>query len=159
AMAPGAEIVSLELGREAYYHGDTVLASFGEGRRHLLAYVAGFTPESCERLTRTFGESLVPLSAEDASIYAANSFQVESAGDRLLLMPEGVSERLRNEVSERGVVPVTIDVSEFMKKGGGSIKCMIGDLGRIRRIDEDDNPATREFRERTMYRDLAGDAD
>jgi hypothetical protein len=24
---------------------------------------------------------------------------------------------------------VTSDVSEFLKKGGGSVKCMIGDLG------------------------------
>ena len=33
---------------------------------------------------------------------------------------------------ERGVTPLTVDVSEFLKKGGGSVKCMIGDLGPIR---------------------------
>jgi len=35
------------------------------------------------------------------------------------------------QLRERGVTPVTIDVSEFLKKGGGSVKCMIGDLGPV----------------------------
>jgi len=30
---------------------------------------------------------------------------------------------------DRGVTPLTADVSEFLEKGGGSVKCMIGDLG------------------------------
>jgi len=34
-------------------------------------------------------------------------------------------------VRERGARVVTADVSEFHKKGGGSVKCMIGDLGDI----------------------------
>jgi hypothetical protein len=36
---------------------------------------------------------------------------------------------LQTQVRERGVTPVVLDVSEFLKKGGGSVKCMIGDLG------------------------------
>ena len=47
-------------------------------------------------------------------------------------MPGGVSERLQAQVRERGVTPVVVDVSEFLKKGGGSVKCMIGDLGPVR---------------------------
>jgi N-dimethylarginine dimethylaminohydrolase len=47
-------------------------------------------------------------------------------------MPDGVSKRLLDQVRERGVTPVTVDVSEFLKKGGGSVKCMIGDLGPLR---------------------------
>jgi len=46
-------------------------------------------------------------------------------------MPDGVSERLLAEVRERGVTPIAVDVSEFLKKGGGSVECMIGDLGVI----------------------------
>jgi len=41
--------------------------------------------------------------------------------------------RLLAQVRERGVTPLTADVSEFLKKGGGSVKCMIGDLGIINR--------------------------
>jgi hypothetical protein len=47
-------------------------------------------------------------------------------------MPAGVSERLQAQVRERGARPETVEVSEFLKKGGGSVKCMIGDLGPIR---------------------------
>ena len=46
-------------------------------------------------------------------------------------MPAGVSDRLLAQVRERGVTPLTVDVSEFLKKGGGSVKCMIGDLGAL----------------------------
>jgi hypothetical protein len=35
-------------------------------------------------------------------------------------------------VRDRGVHALTVDVSEFLKKGGGSVKCMIGDLGPTR---------------------------
>jgi hypothetical protein len=34
-------------------------------------------------------------------------------------------------VRERKVTPIAADVSEFLKKGGGSVKCMIGDLGPV----------------------------
>jgi hypothetical protein len=44
-------------------------------------------------------------------------------------MPAGVSETLQSQVRERGVEPVVIDVSEFLRKGGGAVKCMIADLG------------------------------
>jgi N-dimethylarginine dimethylaminohydrolase len=47
------------------------------------------------------------------------------------VLPGGVSERLQSQIRERGVNPVVVDVSEFLKKGGGSVKCMIGDLGVV----------------------------
>ena len=40
-----------------------------------------------------------------------------------------LGDALRQQIRERGVEPVLIDVSEFLAKGGGSIKCMILDLG------------------------------
>jgi hypothetical protein len=50
-------------------------------------------------------------------------------GEHFLFMPAGVSEALQAQIRERAVEPVTIDVSEFLRKGGGAVKCMIGDLG------------------------------
>jgi hypothetical protein len=50
-------------------------------------------------------------------------------GTPYLFMPAGISERLQAQVRDRGVEPVLIDVSEFLRKGGGAVKCMIGDLG------------------------------
>ena len=67
----------------------------------------------------------------DARRYAANSFTYTTGGDSLLVMPSGLSDRLLGQIRERGTKPITIDVSEFLKKGGGSVKCMIGDLGLV----------------------------
>src|SRR5258708_7736668 len=47
-------ILPLELCLEAYYHGDTVLCSFGPEREFLLAYMEGLTPPSRERLRAEF---------------------------------------------------------------------------------------------------------
>jgi N-dimethylarginine dimethylaminohydrolase len=123
-----------ELVLEAHYHGDTALCAFGPRREHLLAYRRAIAPRDWPRLAALFGDALIELSEDDAARYAANSFTLTPPGSResFLLMPGGVSEKLRAQVRERGVTPVEIDVSEFLKKGGGSVKCMIGDLGPVR---------------------------
>ena len=129
AIASGSEVLALELRLEAYYHGDTALCSFGPRREFLLAYLDGLSTESQGRLRDAFGANLVELKATDAAIYAANSFQIGHHGRLYLFMPLGVSEELQRAVRERGVEPVPLNVSEFLAKGGGSIKCMILDLG------------------------------
>jgi N-dimethylarginine dimethylaminohydrolase len=128
-LPKGTEVCDFELIEESHYHGDTVFCSFGEKREYLLAYLEGLAPESRERCRLVFKDYLIPLSSRDAFFYAANSFQVRTAEGLKLILPEGVSESLLREVEGRGVMPVTIDVSEFLKKGGGAVKCMIGDLG------------------------------
>jgi len=125
-------VLRLELVLEAHYHGDTALCAFGPGRRHLLVYKRALAPASLALLEDTFKERLLALEEDDAIRYAANSFALHQAGDHHLVMPEGVSERLQAQVRERGARPLTVDVSEFLKKGGGSVKCMIGDLGPVR---------------------------
>jgi hypothetical protein len=69
-------------------------------------------------------------------------------------MPRGISDQLTRAVQERGVEPVTTDVSEFLAKGGGSIKCMILDLGAAA-----EQPVTADsaaFRVERSYRRLFG---
>ncbi|UCE86518.1 MAG: hypothetical protein JSU66_01915, partial [Deltaproteobacteria bacterium] len=124
-------IVRVELTLEAHYHGDTALCAFGPGRRHLLAYRGALSPEGWDAVRETFAEAVIELDEDDAARYAANSFTLTQGGESVLLMPAGVSRRLCDQVRERGVTPITIDVSEFLKKGGGSVKCMIGDLGPV----------------------------
>ncbi len=128
-IATGREIVPLELRDEAYYHGDTTLCAFGPQRRFLLVYVEALMPAAVERLQTLLKDDVIPLRAEDASLYAANSFTLTQNDKHILFMPAGVSETLQAQIRERGVEPVTIDVSEFLRKGGGAVKCMIGDLG------------------------------
>jgi N-dimethylarginine dimethylaminohydrolase len=145
-------ILPLELRVEAHYHGDTVLCSFGPGREFLLAYMEGLTPPSRERLRAEFGGNLIELAESDAALYAANSFQVDYEGRLYLFMPEGVSGALLARVREREVEPVLVDVSEFLAKGGGSVKCMILDLGPSN--EQPDGPGAVEFRAERSYKVL-----
>jgi len=142
-------VLELELCLEAYYHGDTVLCSFGAEREFLLGYMAGLTIDSRERLRQAFGNRLVELSEHDAALYAANSFQIDDGGKLYLFLPEGISDRLINEIRTRSVEPVLINVSEFLAKGGGSIKCMILDLGP--HDEQPPDPAAAAFRTERSY--------
>lgn len=125
-------VVRIELVLEAHYHGDTAISAFGPERRHLLVFRRALASGAWERLRDAVGaEAIVELGEEDAARYAANSFTLSHGGEHFLLLPGGVSERLQSQARERGVTPLVIDVSEFLKKGGGSVKCMIGDLGPV----------------------------
>ena len=122
-------VLTIGLVLEAHYHGDTALCAFGPKRRELLVYRDAIEPGDMKKLEQHFDKHLIELSEADAKRYAANSFSYEREGDCFLIMPEGVSDRLLAQVRERDVTPITVNVSEFLKKGGGSVKCMIGDLG------------------------------
>ncbi len=149
-IAGGREVLALGLRLEAHYHGDTVLCSFGPKREFLLAHMDGLTLEAQRVLRERFGGNLIELSREDAAVYAANAFQTDFEGRLYLFLPNGVTGRLLAAVRERGVAPVTVDVSEFLAKGGGSVKCMILDLGPA-----DEQPgAGAAFRAARSYRNL-----
>jgi N-dimethylarginine dimethylaminohydrolase len=151
-IATGRPILALELSLEAHYHGDTVLCSFGPHREFLLAYMEGLAPVSRELLRNAFGENLIALPESDAALYATNSFQIEHEGKLFLFLPEGVSEALRRQIQERGVEPVLINVGEFLAKGGGSIKCMILDLGPTGELPVNQQAAS--FRAERSYQKL-----
>ena len=88
-------------------------------------------PESAERLRSSFGDRLLPIGDADAAIYAANSFAFLRDGIPHMVMPRGISSALEDRIRALGVALETVDVSEFYKKGGGSLKCMVGDLGEL----------------------------
>ena len=124
-------VLQIQLVLEAHYHGDTALCAFGPKRELLLAYRESIDPKAWLLLVAAFGDRLIPLSVADAERYAANSFTLTDDGASHLILPGGVSDTLLGQIRERGVTPITVDVSEFLKKGGGSVKCMIGDLGPV----------------------------
>ena len=128
------EVLPLELVNEAHYHGDTVLCPFGPREEFLLAYLPALSNESQATLRYRLGERLIPLRQEDGLLFAANSFQipVDSYGERrrVLLMPDGLTDRLYATIRQLGVIPCPVDVSEFLEKGGGAVKCMLLDLGQ-----------------------------
>lgn len=129
-------VLQIQLILEAHYHGDTALCAFGPRREFLLAYRESIDTNAWPLLEAAFGDRLIPLSVADAEHYAANSFALTQDGASQLILPGGVSDTLLGQVRERGVTPITVDVSEFLKKGGGSVKCMIGDLGPVA-VDHD----------------------
>jgi len=151
-IVTSTEVIPLELCDEAYYHGDTVLCTFGPERRFLLAYLEALMPPAIQHLRELWKDAIIPLCAADAALYAANSFTLAQNETHVLFMPGGVSVRLQEQIREHGVEPITIDVSEFLRKGGGAVKCMIGDLG-----PEDESGLTADqlaFRHARDYRTL-----
>ncbi len=132
ALVAPRTVLRIELVLEAHYHGDTALCAFGPRRQHLLVYRGALAPQAWRALSARFDDAIIELSEADAKRYAANSFTYTPSGssESYLLMPGGVSERLLDQIRNRGVTPIVVDVSEFLKKGGGSVKCMIGDLGK-----------------------------
>jgi N-dimethylarginine dimethylaminohydrolase len=130
-VAP-TEVLRIELVLEAHYHGDTALCAFGPRRELLLVYRAALAQGGWEKLAERFGaQNLIEIPEADAGRYAANSFTYTRGSESYLVMPGGISDALLAQVRERGVTPIVVDVSEFLKKGGGSVKCMIGDLGPV----------------------------
>ncbi len=121
------EVLALELQDEAFYHGDTLLCSFGARREFLLVYPPALTPESWKKLEGLPG--IFPMETLDAQAFVANGFQVIREGKPVLFLPPELSSGLRRKLEAQGVRIVTVDVSEFFLKGGGSLKCMVGDLG------------------------------
>lgn len=130
-LIPYREIISCELMDERFYHGDTALCSFGPDFSFLLAYLPALDRKSGDQLKEKFKDKLIVLNQEDALRYAANSIYAETLEGKFMIMPAGVSRRLMDQVKEIGAIPVQIDVSEFFEKGGGSLKCMILDLGPV----------------------------
>jgi len=126
------DVLRIELVLEAHYHGDTALCAFGPRRELLLAYRAALARGGWEKLAAAFGaQNLIEIPEADAQRYAANSFTYTRGSESFLILPGGISDALLGRIRERGVTPITVDVSEFLKKGGGSVKCMIGDLGPV----------------------------
>ncbi|MBL0350766.1 MAG: hypothetical protein IPP68_10415 [Elusimicrobia bacterium] len=144
----GTPVIPLTLVRETHYHGDTCLCAFGPRREHLMAYLPALSPESQDRLRDHFRERLIPLGPEDGEGFSANSFQLD--GDRpVLFMPHRATAALQAAVRERGVDVATADVSEFLEKGGGSVKCMVADLGPL---PVEAPPAVAAFRRERLFR-------
>jgi len=100
-----------------------------------MAYLDAMDVPSRERLKLYFADKLIKLSEQDAENFIANSFQVDTPTGPHLVMPEKASMQIKAKVRALGIPFSTIDVSEFFEKGGGSIKCMLCDLGMMEATD------------------------
>ena len=127
-VAP-SKIIEVRMSDPRYYHGDTCLFAFGPKREHLFAYLEALDEPSRGRLKNHFGEKLIPLSQKDAENFVANSFQLDTPHGPHLVLPMHVSNDVLGWANSLGIAHTQVDVSEFFEKGGGSIKCLLCDLG------------------------------
>ncbi|MET9732566.1 dimethylargininase [Streptomyces sp. NPDC006458] len=114
----GRPVISLNLVDPYFYHLDTALFVLDDSTdgNNIVYYPEAFSPGSREVLERLFPDA-VRATREDATAFGLNSV---SDGRHVFIAPR--AEALAGNLAERGYVPVAVDLSEFLKAGGG-IKC------------------------------------
>jgi ornithine--oxo-acid transaminase len=106
-----ARILPVELVDERFYHVDIVFCPL-DARSALVA--PGKLDADSARLIRELVPDPIVLTDEEADAFIANAVVV----GRTVVMP-ACSPRLEHELRARGFTPVVVDVSEFLKAGGG----------------------------------------
>ncbi|GHE30905.1 MULTISPECIES: dimethylargininase [Streptomyces] len=118
----GVPVVGLRLVDPYFYHLDTALFVLdpgepGPGQEANIAYYPqAFSPGSREVLARLFPDAVL-ATREDARVLGLNAV---SDGRHVFMPPQATA--LAGRLAARGYVPVPVDLSEFLKAGGG-IKC------------------------------------
>lgn len=120
-------VVSLELVDPRFYHLDVALAVLddgnGTGPADIAYYPGAFSRHSRRTLRDLFPDALI-CSEEDARALGLNAV---SDGHHIVLPSAATG--LSVTLKERGYTPVPVDLSEFMKSGGG-VKCCTMELHR-----------------------------
>ncbi|HEY7432898.1 MAG TPA: arginine deiminase-related protein [Streptosporangiaceae bacterium] len=113
----GLPVVSLRLVDPRFYHLDTALAVLGPGVA--ACYPAAFDDAGRAALATVFTE-LIEAKDEDAEVLGLNAV---SDGHHVVLPAQatGLAERL----AAAGFEPVSVDLSEFRKAGGGPKCCTL----------------------------------
>ena len=121
ARLTGMQVVSLELVNPSYYHLDTALAVLDD---HTIAYYpAAFSPVAQATLATIFPDAIIATET-DAAVLGLNAV---SDGKHVMLAAAATG--LAKQLTNRGFVPVPIDLTELLK-GGGSVKCCTLELRR-----------------------------
>jgi N-dimethylarginine dimethylaminohydrolase len=113
----GRPVVSLELVDPRLYHLDTALAVLDD--ETIAYYPPAFSPESQDRLRELYPHAILADTA-DAMVLGLNAV---SDGRHVVLPVQATA--LARQVADRGFEPVTVDVSELRKSGGGPKCCTL----------------------------------
>jgi N-dimethylarginine dimethylaminohydrolase len=115
----GRPVLSLRLIDPRFYHLDTALAAIDDAN---IAYFPGAFSDSARRvLGRLFPDAVVADEA-DALAFGLN---LVSDGHHVVLPMEAVG--LAGKLEAAGYAPVGVELGE-LRKGGGSVKCCVGEL-------------------------------
>lgn len=109
----GRPVVSLTLVDPNFYHLDTALAVLDDT---IMYYPAAFSPGSREVLRRLYPDAIVATKA-DAVVFGLNAV----CDGRTVILPQATT-HLMAALRAQGFDPISVDVSELMKSGGG-VKC------------------------------------
>jgi N-dimethylarginine dimethylaminohydrolase len=112
----GRPVVGLELVDERYYHLDTALAVLDDEAGEIMYYPQAFSARSRALLAELYPDA-IRATAVDAAVLGLNA----SSDGRYVVLPAG-AEELTARLWQRGFTPISIDVSELLKAGGG-VKC------------------------------------
>ncbi len=113
----GLPVIMLRLTDPRFYHLDTALCVLDE--HTAMYYPAAFDDAGRAALASLFGE-LIEAKDEDAEVLGLNAV---SDGRHVVLPGQAAS--LAAQVAARGFEPVTVEMSEFRKAGGGPKCCTL----------------------------------
>jgi N-dimethylarginine dimethylaminohydrolase len=111
ARVVSGPILPVELADPRYYHVDIVFCPLDS---HTALYAPGALDDEGARAIAALVPDAIALTDDEAAAFCANSVAV----GRTVVMP-ACTPRLERELGARGFDPVVVDVSEFLKAGGG----------------------------------------
>ncbi len=111
-------IIFIELIDPFFYHLDVAFCLL---RKDLaIACPLAFRESDLDELKERTNITIIPVSYDDALNFACNGFVIKDQ----FVVNMGISEDLKGRMNELGIVVKEVDVSEFLKSGGG-VKCML----------------------------------
>jgi len=111
------KIISLELINKRFYHLDTCFCPLSDG--YLLYYPAAFDEYANKIIEKDFlEEKRIIATEQEALAFCCNAVNI----DKSVIM-NNTTDRLKNELKEKGFDTYEVDLTEFMK-AGGSAKCL-----------------------------------
>jgi N-dimethylarginine dimethylaminohydrolase len=119
-------VVTLRLIDPRFYHLDTALTVLDEERGTVAYLPEAFAPSSRKRLRQLFPDA-IEATIDDASVFGLNAV---SDGRHIVLPEQAVG--LAKQYADRGYEPITVDLSELRKAGGGPKCCTLEVRGPVR---------------------------
>lgn len=113
------QVVPMRLVDPRFYHLDTACLYIPPST--FLYYPDAFDTAG-KRLIEGLGMNLLAVDEEDAIRFVCNGVFIEQE-DKTTILMNSPSEKLKNQLQERGYRVVTVDTSEFIKSGG-SVRCL-----------------------------------
>lgn len=110
------EILAIELPDEYYYHLDTCVAPLSNDT--VLINEQALTPDGLAAIHKKF-RTVITTKEEDNTSFACNLVTFEND----LIMTQGISNELKDKLTNIGFRIVTVPMSQYLK-GGGSVHCV-----------------------------------